>query len=57
MFVYGSIFFANVVVSLTIPYIFSALISTRRALRIRKNLVKLSLYNHLGYALVATVVG
>ena len=39
------------------PHIFSALVTTRRALRIRKNIVKLSLYNHLAYALIATVVG
>ena len=38
-------------------HIFSALVTTRRALRIRKNIVKLSLYNHLAYALIATVVG
>ena len=37
-------------------HIFSALVTTRRALRIRKNIVKLSLYNHLAYALIATVV-
>ncbi|XP_003385804.1 PREDICTED: transmembrane protein 87A-like [Amphimedon queenslandica] len=37
-------------------WIFSALINTRRNLRVRKNTVKLALYNHLGYALIATVI-
>ncbi|XP_064394797.1 transmembrane protein 87A-like [Halichondria panicea] len=33
-------------------WIFSAIVETRRTLRVRKNLVKLSMYNHFSYALI-----
>ncbi|KAL5474834.1 hypothetical protein EMCRGX_G026854 [Ephydatia muelleri] len=37
-------------------WIFKGLVDTRKVLRIRKNEVKLSLYNHLMYALIFTIV-
>ncbi len=37
-------------------WIFSAIVETRRTLRIRKNLVKLAMYNHFSYALIFAVL-
>ncbi len=38
-------------------WIFTSLVATRRALRLRKNYVKLSLYNHFVYTLIFAIIG
>ena len=42
--------------SLTPPHIFTSLVTVRRALRLRKNYVKLSLYNHFAYTLIFAII-
>ena len=42
--------------SLTPPHIFTSLVTVRRALRLRKNYVKLSMYNHFAYTLIFAIV-
>ncbi len=37
-------------------WIFSAIVETRRTLRVRKNLAKLSMYNHFSYALIFSML-
>ena len=43
--------------SLTVDYIFTALVNTMRTLRLRRNLVKLSLYRHFTNTLIFAVLG
>ncbi|MCG8620513.1 MAG: lung seven transmembrane receptor family protein [Proteobacteria bacterium] len=37
-------------------WIFTAIVDTRRTLRLRKNYVKLSMYNHFAYTLIFAIV-
>jgi len=43
--------------SLTVNHIFTALVNTMRTLRLRRNLVKLSLYRHFTNTLIFSVLG
>ena len=43
--------------SLTVDHIFTALVNTMRTLRLRRNLVKLSLYRHFTNTLIFAVLG
>ena len=38
------------------PHAFTSLVSVRRALRMRKNYVKLSMYNHFAYTLIFAIL-
>ena len=42
--------------TLVIYWIFTAIVDTRRTLRLRKNYVKLAMYNHFAYTLVFAIV-
>lgn len=37
-------------------WVFTSIIGTRRTLRIRKNMVKLAVYNHFAYALIFSII-
>ena len=42
--------------SFVMYWIFTAIVDTRRTLRLRKNYVKLSMYNHFAYTLIFAIV-